>query len=84
MLCLVAQSFVTLCDPMDCSPPDSAVHRDSPDKNTRVDCRALLQGNLPNSGIEPRSTSLQVNSSPSEPPGQDKCNLKRPFPIGYI
>ena len=24
--CLVAQSFLTLCDPMDCSPPGSSVH----------------------------------------------------------
>ena len=23
---LVAQSFLTLCDPMDCSPPGSSVH----------------------------------------------------------
>ena len=26
MLCLVAQSCPTLCDPMDCSPPGSSVH----------------------------------------------------------
>ena len=40
----VAQSCLTLCDPMDCSPPGSSVHRDSPDKNTGVGCHALLQG----------------------------------------
>ena len=28
------QSCLTLCDPMDCSPPDSSVHGDSPGKNT--------------------------------------------------
>ena len=28
------QSCPTLCDPMDCSPPGSAVHGDSPGKNT--------------------------------------------------
>ena len=28
---------------------------DSPDKNSRVDCQALLQGNLPDPGIEPTS-----------------------------
>ena len=48
MLCLVAQLCSTLCDLMDCSPPGSSVHVDSPGKNTGVDCRALLQGNLPN------------------------------------
>ena len=29
---------------MDCSPPSSSVHRDSPGKNTGVGCHALLQG----------------------------------------
>ena len=33
VLCLVTQSCPTLCDPMDCSPPRSSVHGDSPDKN---------------------------------------------------
>ena len=44
---LVAHLCLTLCDPMYCSPPDSSVHGDSPDKNTRVDCHALLQGIFP-------------------------------------
>ena len=43
VLCLVAQSCSTLCNPMDCSPPGSSVHEDSPGKNTRWDCHALLQ-----------------------------------------
>ena len=43
---------------------------DSPGKNTGVGCHALLQGNLPNPGVEPRSPPLQVNSLPSEPPGK--------------
>ena len=34
VLCLVAQSCLTLCDPMDCSMPGSSVHGDSPGKNT--------------------------------------------------
>ena len=38
------QSYLTLCDPMDCSPPGSPVHGDSLGKNTRVGCCALLQG----------------------------------------
>ena len=44
MLYLVTQSCPALCDPMDCSPPGSSVHRDSPGKNTGVCCHALLQG----------------------------------------
>ena len=44
VLCLVVQSCLTLCDPMDCSPPGSSVHGDSPGKNTRVGCHCFLQG----------------------------------------
>ena len=44
VLCLVAQSCPTLCNPMDCSWPCSSVHKDSPGKNTGVGCHALLQG----------------------------------------
>ena len=38
-----AQSCLTLCDPMDCSPPGSSVHGDSPGKNSGVGYHALLQ-----------------------------------------
>ena len=50
---LVAQSCPTLCDPMDCSPPGSSVHGDSPDKNTGVGCPVLLQRIFPNLGSNP-------------------------------
>ena len=40
----VAQSCPTLWDPMDCSPPGSSVHGDSPGKNTGVGHHAPLQG----------------------------------------
>ena len=43
-LYLTGQSCPTLCDPTDCSPPGSSVRGDSPDKNTQVGYRALLQG----------------------------------------
>ena len=43
VLCLVVQSCPTLCNHMDCSPPGSSVHGDSPGKNTGVGCHALLQ-----------------------------------------
>ena len=48
--CLAAQSCLTLCDPMDCSPPGSSVDGDSPGKNTGVGCHALLQGIFPTQG----------------------------------
>ena len=53
MLCLVAWWCLTLCDPMNCSPPGSSVHRDSPGKNTGVGCHAFLQGIFPTQGSNP-------------------------------
>jgi len=44
------QSCLTLWDPMDCSPPDSSVHEDSPGKYVGVGCHALLQGIFPIQG----------------------------------
>ena len=43
----------TLRDPMDCSPPGSSVHWDSPGKNTRVGCHAFFQGIFPTQGSNP-------------------------------
>ena len=43
-VCSVTQLCLILCDPMDCNPPGSSVHEDSPGKNTGVGCHALLQG----------------------------------------
>ena len=52
-LCIIAQSCLTLCDPMDCSPPGTSVHGDSPGKNTRVSSHVLLQGISPTQGENP-------------------------------
>ena len=62
----VAQSCVTLWDPIDCSPPGSSVHG-------VLEARILewlfpSPGDLPKPGIEPRSPALQMDSLPSEPP----------------
>ena len=38
---------------MECSPPDSSVHGDSPDKNSGVSCQALLQGIFLTQGSNP-------------------------------
>ena len=53
MLCLVDQLCLTLCDPMDCSPPSSSLHGDSPGKYTGVGCHALLQRIFPTQGSNP-------------------------------
>ena len=41
---------------------------DSPGKNSGVGCHFLLQGNLPDPGIETRSSTLQADSLLCEPP----------------
>ena len=51
-------------DPTDCRPLGSSVHGISQDKNTGGDCQFLLQGDIPNPGIELESPALQAESSP--------------------
>ena len=51
LLCLVAQSCPTVCNPMDSSPAGSSVLGDCPGKNTGVSCHALLQGIFPTQGL---------------------------------
>ena len=65
--CLHSQSCLTLCDPMNCSPPGPSVHGIL---QTRI-LEGLPfppPGNLPYSGIEPRSPILQADSFLTEPP----------------
>ena len=69
---LVTQLCLTLCNSMDCSPLGSFCPWNSPGKNTGVGRHSLLQGNLPDPGMEPVSPALQVDSLPSEPPGKPK------------
>ena len=59
----------TTCPPlwgsMDCMQPTSLLcPLYSPGRNTAVGCHALLQGNLPNLGIEPVPLSFQADSLP--------------------
>ena len=53
VLCLVAQSCLILCYPMNCSLLRSSVHGDSLGKITGVGCHALLQGIFPTQGLNP-------------------------------
>ena len=47
---------------MDCSPPDSSVHGESPGKNTGVGCHALLHGIFPTQGLNPGLLPCRVDS----------------------
>ena len=68
MLCLVAQSCPTLCNPTDCSLPGSSVHGIL--QARIVEWVALCPLALPNLGIKPRSPALRADSILSEPPGK--------------
>ena len=69
VLCLAAQSFMTLCDPME--------PRQAPVSTGILQARTLEwvamtspPGDLSNPGIEPRSPTLQADSLLSEKPGK--------------
>ena len=53
VLCLVAHSCPSLCDPMDCSLAGSSIHGDSPGKNTGAGCCVLLWAIFPTQGSNP-------------------------------
>ena len=80
-LCAVLSRSVMsdLCDPMDCGPPDSSVHGDSPGKNNGVGGHALLQWIFPTQGSNPGLShcrwilyhlSYKESPLPSEPQGK--------------
>ena len=69
----------TLCDHMDCNPPGSSVHGDSPRQEYWSGLPCPPPGDLPNPGIEPRSPGLQVDSLLSEPPGKARYSLLLSF-----
>ena len=67
------QSCPTLCHPMDCGPPGSSGHGDSPRQEYWSGLPCPPPGGLPDPGIEPVSlTSLawQVGSLALVPPGK--------------
>ena len=57
--CLVVQLCLTLCDPMDCSPPGSSVHGIFQAKITGVGCHFLLRV----AGLECKSVSPDSRAS---------------------
>ena len=73
VLCLVAQSCPTLCNPMNYSLAGSSVHGiGSAGKNTGVGCHALLQGIFPTQGSNPGLPHCRWIFLPSEPPEKPK------------
>ena len=85
------QSCLTLGNPMDCSPPGSSLHGDSPGKNTGVGCHFLLQGIFPTPGSNPCSyisciggcftTSTTWEAQTEDPPIQfNSISMPTPTP----
>ena len=64
--CLVAKWCLTLVS----LPARLLCPRDFPGKNTRMGCHFLLQGNLPNLGVEPGSPALACGFFATESPGK--------------
>ena len=75
VLCLVTQSCLTLCDPVDCSLP-GCMGIFCPWRFPRQEDWSGLAcpppGDLPDPGIQPRSLASQVGSFLSEPPGKPR------------
>ena len=68
----VTQSYLTLCDPMDCGLPGFSIHG-------ILQARILewvfpSPGDLPYPGIEPGSPTLEADALTSEPPGKQTTN----------
>ena len=68
----VAHLCLTLCDPLDCSPPGSSVHEVFQARVLEWAAISFSRGS-PNPGTEPASPmspALQADSLPSEPSGK--------------
>ena len=66
---LVTQSYPTLCDPVDCSPPVSSVHGILQAGILEWVAMPFSRGSS-QPGIESVFPALQAASLPSEPPGK--------------
>ena len=67
---LVAQSCLTLCDPMVCCLPGFSVHGILQERILEWVDIPFSRGTLLDPEIKPRAPALQADSLPSEPPGK--------------
>ena len=68
--CFIIKSCLTLCNPMDCSLPGSSIYEISQARILEWGFHFLLQGNLPNTGIKPKSPALAGEFFNAELPGK--------------
>ena len=71
------KSCLTLCDPMDCSPPASSTHGFSRQEYWRG-LQFSSPGDLPDPGIEPVSSVLQADSLPLSHQGSTEWPVAQP------
>ena len=76
MKVLVAQSWPTPCDHMDCSPNQASLSMEF-SRQEYWSWQFSSPGYLPNSEIKPRSPALQGDSLTSEPPGKPHQTIQR-------
>ena len=81
-MCASAQFCLTLCDPIDYSPPGSSV-RELSRQEYWSGWQFPTPGDLSNPGTEPRSPSLQADSLPAEPPGSPGRMEWNTIPMEY-
>ena len=72
----VAQSCLTLCDPVDYSLPGSSVHEIL---QARILEWVAYVGNLPDPGVKLGSSVLQVDSLSADLPGREAPILSRVY-----
>ena len=63
-----SKSWQTLCDPMDCSPPQAPLSRGFPRQEYWSGLPFPSPGDPPKAGIEPESSVLQADSLLTDPP----------------
>ena len=71
---LITQSCSTLCNPMNCSSPDSSAPKILQARILGSPCSP--PGDLLHPEIEPRSPALQAESLPPEPPWKAEVFVK--------
>ena len=79
----VAQSFPTLCDPMDSSLHQAPLSVEFSRQEYWGGLPFPSPGNVPNPGIEPRSLTLLTDALPSEPPGKSNKGMQIKTTVRY-
>ena len=75
--CLITQSYLTLCNPMGCSPPGSSVHGILQARILEWVAISFSRGSS-RPGIQPTSSALQVDSSPQSHQGSPSVGIACP------